>query len=74
MEKNIPVLYQEKADCCGCGACLNICPRNAIKMEADEYGFLYPEIDSNLCIGCRKCKSVCAFQDFEENHWKTGGL
>lgn len=68
MEKNIPVLYQEKSDCCGCGACLNICPRNAIRMAADECGFLYPKIDVDLCVGCRKCTSVCAFQNINENN------
>ena len=66
--KKIPVLYQKKSDCCGCGACLNICPRNAIRMAADECGFLYPKIDSYLCVGCRKCISVCAFQNINENN------
>lgn len=68
MKKNIPVLYQKKSDCCGCGACLNICPRNAIKMVADEYGFLYPQIDDTLCVGCRKCMTVCAFQNINEEN------
>ena len=36
-------LYKDKSDCCGCEACANICKRNAIKMQEDEYGFLYPK-------------------------------
>ncbi|MCM1223998.1 MAG: Coenzyme F420 hydrogenase/dehydrogenase, beta subunit C-terminal domain [Lachnospiraceae bacterium] len=32
-------------------------------MEEDEYGFLYPQINSERCIGCQKCKHVCAFQN-----------
>lgn len=68
MEKNIPVLYKEKSECCGCGACLNICPRNAISMVEDECGFLYPEIDDNVCIRCKKCTLVCAFQNINENN------
>ena len=24
-------------DCCGCHACMNACPVNAIKMEANKY-------------------------------------
>lgn len=31
-------------------------------MATDAFGFLYPEIDSRLCISCGKCKKVCAFQ------------
>lgn len=26
-------------DCYGCGACLNVCPKNAIKMLEDKEGF-----------------------------------
>ncbi|WP_092044807.1 4Fe-4S binding protein [Butyrivibrio sp. TB] len=25
----MPDLYTNKDDCCGCSACLNICPKNA---------------------------------------------
>lgn len=39
-------LFAEKKDCCGCGACMNICPKTAIHMEKDEYGFVYPKIDT----------------------------
>ncbi|MBE5834817.1 MAG: 4Fe-4S dicluster domain-containing protein [Butyrivibrio sp.] len=58
-----PVLYLNKEDCCACGACLNICPKQAISMEEDELGFLYPQINKSLCIGCGACKRVCAFQN-----------
>lgn len=57
------ILFQEKKDCCGCGACMNICPKNAIYMKQDEYGFLYPCIDDEKCIRCGKCKMVCAYQE-----------
>ena len=56
------LLYENKIDCCGCGACKESCDQKAIKMIEDEYGFLYPNIDESLCIGCGKCKKVCAFQ------------
>ncbi|EID84150.1 hydrogenase [Treponema sp. JC4] len=50
----------EKKDlCCGCAACFNACPKNAIEMKADETGFLYPVIDNSLCIDCKKCETVC---------------
>lgn len=62
----VPVLYSSKDRCCGCGACLNICPRHAIAMKEDESGFLYPEIREDLCVRCGLCKKVCAFQNRQE--------
>lgn len=55
-------LFMEKNECCGCTACANICPKNAIKMVEDEEGFLYPKIDQDLCVKCGLCMQVCAFQ------------
>ena len=57
------VLFESKESCCGCGACLNICPKGAISMKEDEYGFNYPHIDYTLCVGCGQCKKVCSYQD-----------
>jgi len=54
-------LFEGKEHCCGCTACANICPRNAITMTIDEEGFLYPEIDTHLCVECGACLKVCAF-------------
>lgn len=48
-----------KEDCCGCTACVSICPNNAITMKEDKEGFLYPFIDKNKCIDCGMCKKVC---------------
>lgn len=45
--------------CTGCGACVNICPTNAIAMEPDEFGFLFPRIDKEKCIACGKCYDCC---------------
>lgn len=45
MSKDKIILFDDKKNCCACGACMNICPKNAIKMQEDEYGFLYPRID-----------------------------
>lgn len=59
-------LFNEKNNCCSCGACLNICPKHAIIMKGDEYGFVYPFIDESKCIKCGLCKTVCAYQYFNE--------
>ena len=62
-------LYLEKADCCGCGACMNICKIHAIEMKPDENGFLYPKIDFEKCINCGQCKKVCLYQNFLQNNF-----
>lgn len=62
MKINCPVLYENKEDCCGCTACYSICPQKAISMVEDEEGFLYPQIDSQKCIGCKMCVKVCVFK------------
>lgn len=54
-------LFIEKKDCCGCGACYNICPRSAISMQEDVYGFVYPHIDENICVECGVCVKVCNY-------------
>lgn len=48
-----------KEKCCGCTACFNICPKNAIRMEEDIEGFLYPTIDKEKCIKCDLCNKIC---------------
>ena len=48
----------EKDKCTGCSACANVCPKRAITMDADEYGFIHPHI-SDECIDCGLCKRVC---------------
>lgn len=48
-----------KKDCCGCTACLSVCPKKCINMEADEEGYLYPKVDTSICIECHLCEKVC---------------
>ena len=57
----IPVLFNNPEYCCGCRACANVCPKEAISFFGDKYGFLYPSIDENKCIGCKKCVNSCDF-------------
>ncbi len=46
-------------DCCGCWACIQVCPKKCINMSEDNEGFLYPGIDLSLCIDCGLCEKVC---------------
>ena len=48
-----------KEDCCGCGACLQRCPRHCIFFKEDKEGFLYPLVDESNCIDCGLCEKVC---------------
>jgi len=50
---------KKKSDCCGCGACFQICPANCINMKTDEEGFKYPVIDTDSCTRCGICVKVC---------------
>ncbi|ELC8330623.1 Coenzyme F420 hydrogenase/dehydrogenase, beta subunit C-terminal domain [Clostridium perfringens] len=63
--KNKIILFKNKQDCCGCSGCMNICPKQAISMNLDEYGFIYPKIDEYLCVKCGLCNKVCGFQNIE---------
>ncbi len=47
--------------CCGCSACFNICPVNAIIMKTNREGFLMPDIDKSLCINCGMCDKACPY-------------
>lgn len=46
-------------ECNGCSTCFNICPKNAISMNKNSEGFLYPNIDYSKCIGCKLCVNKC---------------
>jgi len=54
-------IYSDKSKCCGCGACVAACPKNAIYMENDIGGSPYPVIDTEICIDCKRCVEVCQY-------------
>ncbi len=49
----------DKEICSGCSACMAACPKDAITMERNENGFLYPRIDPDKCIHCNICRRIC---------------
>lgn len=49
----------DKHKCCGCTACISVCPKGCISMSEDKEGFLYPVVDSVKCIDCGLCEKVC---------------
>ncbi len=64
-EKFIDV--KDKEMCSGCTACASKCPKNAINMIRDEEGFLYPEVNKDICINCGLCKKVCPILNKQKN-------
>ena len=44
--------------CTGCFACKQVCAKGAI-LITEVKGFLYPKIDSSLCVDCGLCTKVC---------------
>lgn len=66
---------QNKENCCGCGACVSICPKECIKMQEDSEGFLYPIVDKDKCIKCNICEKVCPFLSVNKTKvYKTYGF
>ena len=52
----IDKLYDE---CCGCGACSDVCAHKAISFSHNSEGFFFPTIDKSLCSECNFCEDVC---------------
>ena len=50
-----------KSFCCGCAACVQICPKKCISLTEDKEGFLYPIVDKAICIDCGLCEKVCPY-------------
>lgn len=50
---------KKKQDCCGCAACVQVCPKQCIEMRADNEGFFYPKVCTVNCINCDLCEKVC---------------
>lgn len=46
-------------NCSSCGACANVCGRNAISMQLDVEGFYRPVIDLEKCVECGACERIC---------------
>lgn len=48
-----------KEDCCGCSACVSICPKTTINFIQDSEGFNYPHVDVDKCVECGLCEKTC---------------
>lgn len=57
--KTNSIINKSLSDCCGCGSCRDVCPKEAISMVADDEGFLYPQVSQDKCINCGLCTKKC---------------
>lgn len=53
------VNVNENSLCSGCGACVDICPVEAITLGQDIDGFYKPQINTDRCVDCGKCYKLC---------------
>jgi coenzyme F420-reducing hydrogenase beta subunit len=53
------IKISKREDCCGCGACEQICSQQCISLSPDVEGFLYPIVNENICIDCHRCEKAC---------------
>lgn len=65
------ILYSKKEECCGCGACMDICPTEAIHMVQDQEGFWYPHVNRRVCVQCGQCERVCPLKGGEKTQHKN---
>lgn len=53
------IKINDKTKCCGCCACVDVCPQKAIVLKTDIEGFWYPEVDLAKCVDCGLCDKIC---------------
>lgn len=51
----------DKSLCSGCSACQQACPFDALSMQPDEEGFIFPVKNLNKCTECGLCERICPF-------------
>lgn len=54
--------------CVGCRLCECVCPKECISLIPDEEGFIYPSVDSELCVNCGICLSKCPAYNYKNNN------
>lgn len=53
--------FNFEENCYGCAACVEVCPKHAIKMVTNHEGFQVPKVDLSLCVNCGLCEKKCTF-------------
>lgn len=53
------ICITDKHNCCGCSACVQVCPKKCIEFNEDKDGFYYPQVNKETCIDCGLCEKIC---------------
>lgn len=54
--------HVSKADCVGCGDCVQVCPKQKEGATAIYMIDGRAVIDPAVCIACEKCVAICSFK------------
>lgn len=60
----------DKEKCCACRVCVQTCPKQAISVIFDKYGFERVSINEEKCVKCGICESVCPIINPKKNEGK----
>lgn len=63
-------MFKVQKPCCGCSACVAICPKKCLEIKQDSKGFYVPAFDPTNCINCDLCVKVCPLNK-EDNEKST---
>ncbi|WP_418896171.1 4Fe-4S dicluster domain-containing protein [Succinivibrio faecicola] len=64
---DLPILFNQKVECCGCATCYAVCPKEAVYLTEDEKGFIYPKINSKKCVRCGLCIKICPIKEQKQD-------
>lgn len=45
----------DQTRCVACGACVNICPKGALRV----WKGCYADVNAEICVGCGLCAKTC---------------
>lgn len=58
----------DKNMCTGCGACVSVCPVDALSLKPDDIGYYRSTIDYDRCINCGLCSKTCPALELPQNN------
>lgn len=61
MENRFVALFDKNnKDCDGCATCVLYCPQEAMEIEYEPPGKVWPKINPKKCTGCGVCVKKCS--------------